>query len=351
MTFGKPRSILKKALADHCFPAAVAEVGNVSTVLWREAFGRQTYDSNSTVVQEETVFDLASLTKILATTPLLMTHVERGSISLDRDLGSFFNDWENSGQKTATVKDLLSHSSGLKDYLPLFRKCKSRKDFETAICKHPPSYLPSTKSVYSDLGFILLAFLLEDLEGKSLATQFNAIKNQLEINGCLGFNPPQSWIKLNAPKEIDPWRGRLLKGEVHDENAWELGGIAGHSGLFGTASTVGIFARHFLKILEGSGGLFSYSTVQLFTDCRNEVLGSSRGLGWDTMLPTSSCGHLLSKSAFGHTGFTGTSLWIDPDRNLYIILLTNRVHPTRSNDAITKIRPAFHNSVIETISR
>ena len=350
MTFEKPRSILQKALADHCFPAAVAEVGNVSTVLWREALGRQTYDSNSMAIQEETIFDLASLTKILATTPLLMTYIERKSISLDRDLGSLFNDWKHSGSKPATVRDLLSHSSGLKDYLPLFQKHKGRKDFEAAICKHPLSYQPSTKSVYSDLGFILLAFLLEDLGEKSFTTQFNEIRNQLEIKGPLGFNPPQSWIKLTAPTEIDSWRGRLLKGEVHDENAWALGGAAGHSGLFGTASTVGIFARHFLKILEGSGGLFSDSTIRLFTGCRNEVPSSSRGLGWDTMLPTSSCGHLLSKSAFGHTGFTGTSLWIDPERSLYIVLLTNRVHPTRSNNAITKIRPAFHNSVIETIS-
>jgi CubicO group peptidase (beta-lactamase class C family) len=152
-----------------------------------------------------------------------------------------------------------------------------------------------------------------------------------------------------APTERDPWRGRLLAGEVHDENCWALGGAAGHAGLFGTAAAVGDFARAMLHALKGLGSnVASRDTVRLFVT-RAEIPGS-RALGWDTMLPTSSCGSKLSPTAFGHTGFTGTSLWIDPERDVYVTLLTNRVNPTRENNAIQQIRPALHDTVMEILS-
>ena len=149
-----------------------------------------------------------------------------------------------------------------------------------------------------------------------------------------------------APTENDPWRGRLLVGEVHDENAWALGGVAGHAGLFGTAAAVGSCARHMMQILGGRTGVVTRSTVDTFIARRTGIPGSSRALGWDTMLPTSSCGTRLSPRAFGHTGFTGTSLWIDPELDVYVALLTNRVHPTRANEAINLVRPALHDAVI-----
>jgi CubicO group peptidase (beta-lactamase class C family) len=144
----------------------------------------------------------------------------------------------------------------------------------------------------------------------------------------------------------DPWRGRLLVGEVHDENAAALGGIAGHAGLFGTAAAVGSYARHLLQVLEGRAGVFRRATLEGFVSKRADIPGSSRALGWDTMLPTSSCGTLMSARAFGHTGFTGTSLWVDPEKDVYVVLLTNRVHPTRANEAIKQVRPTVHDAVM-----
>jgi CubicO group peptidase (beta-lactamase class C family) len=149
-----------------------------------------------------------------------------------------------------------------------------------------------------------------------------------------------------APTEVDAWRGRLLRGEVHDENCHALGGVAAHAGLFGTASAVGTFARHLLQVLDGRRGVCSEATLREFTSRRADIPGSSRALAWDTMLPTSSCGSRMSDSAFGHTGFTGTSLWIDPEAGCYVVLLTNRVHPSRGGEGIVALRAAFHDAVM-----
>jgi CubicO group peptidase (beta-lactamase class C family) len=163
------------------------------------------------------------------------------------------------------------------------------------------------------------------------------------------FAPPALWRARIAPTEYDAWRGRLLVGEVHDENAAALGGIAGHAGLFGTAAAVGSYARHLLQVLDGRNGVVRRTTLEEFITKRSDVPGSSRALGWDTMLPTSSCGSKMSPRAFGHTGFTGTSLWIDPEKNVYVVLLTNRVHPTRENNAIKQVRPAVHDAVMSEL--
>jgi CubicO group peptidase (beta-lactamase class C family) len=220
--------------------------------------------------------------------------------------------------------------------------------------------MPGTQSTYSDLGFMLLGFILEDLCGgparaagrlepdATLASQFRELAS-LVTSEPLMFNPARSWRPRTAPTEVEEWRGHLLVGEVHDENAWALGGAAGHTGLFGTAAAVGDFARAVLRTIAGEPVLAQPATEREFIRA-TQVPGSSRALGWDTMRPTSSCGTRLSTSAIGHTGFTGTSLWIDWERDFYIVLLTNRVHPTRKNDRISAIRPAFHNAVVEEIS-
>jgi CubicO group peptidase (beta-lactamase class C family) len=163
------------------------------------------------------------------------------------------------------------------------------------------------------------------------------------------FHPPESWRVRTAPARDDDWRGRVLLGEVDDNNAWALGGAAGHAGLFGTAGAVGECARHVLQVLEGRTGAFRKDTLLTFVTRRTDVPGSSRALGWDTMLPTSSCGTRLSPRAFGHTGFTGTSLWIDPERGVYVVLLTNRVHPTIANEAIKAVRRTLHDAVIDDL--
>jgi CubicO group peptidase (beta-lactamase class C family) len=181
-----------------------------------------------------------------------------------------------------------------------------------------------------------------------LAAQFR------EVAATIGADPllfrPRRFLRPHiAPTEVDPWRGRLIVGEVHDENAWALGGAAAHAGLFGTAAAVGVFARAALRTIRGEDLLARSETFRRFIR-RVDVPGSSRALGWDTMLPTSSCGTLMSASSIGHTGFTGTSLWIDIERDLYVVLLTNRVHPSRENDAIRRIRPAVHDAVIQAVA-
>lgn len=347
--FSAARTVLRQAIGDRAFPTASIEVGDATQPLWRESFGRLTFDPNASPATERTIFDLASLTKVMATTPLLMQQVERGSIGLDDLVIHHIAEWRNPDRALVTLRDVLAHSSGLPAYRELFRSHRGRVAFEQAICGAPLEYAPRSASIYSDLGFILLGFLL-DAE-HPLPTRFEAMLGQMGIVEDLQFNPPAAWRPRTAPTEHDCWRGRLLLGEVHDENAWALGGAAGHAGLFGTAAGVGAYARHLLQILDGRTGAFQRATLETFIAKRTDVPGSSRALGWDTMLATSSCGSRMSPRAFGHTGYTGTSLWIDPDRGIYVVLLTNRVHPTRENDAITRVRPAVHDAVMTDIDR
>ncbi|MGH9349496.1 MAG: serine hydrolase domain-containing protein [Vicinamibacterales bacterium] len=349
MRFDRARDLLASAAAAGAFPAAVVEVGTATAVVWREAFGRLTWDVDAPPTRDDTVFDLASLTKVVATAPLVLQQVERGAMALDDLVGRHIAAWRGLDREMVTIRDLLRHSSGLTAYLPLYRDLSGRAEFEHAIATMPLEYEPRSKSMYSDLGFILLGFILEDTGRVPLADRFGTLLGQMGIVERLQFNPPPQWRRETAPTERDPWRGRLLVGEVHDENTWALGGAAGHAGLFGTSASVGACARHVLQVLSGRAGAFARETLLRFITPDGDVPGSSRALGWDTMVPTSSCGSRMSARAFGHTGFTGTSLWIDPDRGVYVVLLTNRVHPTRDNDGIRQVRPAVHDAVMETL--
>ena len=345
--FAAARQILQQAVADRAFPAAVIEVGNSRQPLWRESFGHLTFDPESPPTRDDTVFDLASLTKVLATTTLVMRQVERGILSLDDPVAHHVADWRDNGPVVVTIRDLLSHSAGLAAHAPFYRDHQGRDSFEAAIVQTPRAYEPRTKSIYSDLGFMLLGFILDRIA--PLATQFDTLRVHMGNIQDLQFTPPVIWKPRTAPTRIDPWRQRLLMGEVDDDNAWALGGTAGHAGLFGVIGSVGEFARHVMQVLEGRIGAFTQATAETFVARRVEIPGSSRALGWDTMLPTSSCGTRMSPRAFGHVGFTGTSLWIDPERSVYVALLTNRVHPTPDNNAITTVRPALHDAIIEAL--
>jgi CubicO group peptidase (beta-lactamase class C family) len=339
--------VLRDAVHERAFPAAVAEVGEATRPIWRQAFGRLTFEATAPETTEDTVFDLASLTKVLATVPIAMQQIERGAIGLDDPVRQHIARWNASDRATVTVRDLLAHCSGLAAHAPLSEHCRGRAEFEDAICCSPLLYAPRTKAIYSDLGFMLLGFLLEG-DG-TLVSRFEAVCAQMGVVEDLQFLPPPLWRPRIAPTELDRRRGRLLVGEVHDDNAWALGGVAAHAGLFGTAAAVGQCARHFLQVLDGRMGAFTRATLETFVARRTDVPDSSRALGWDTMLPTSSCGSRMSPRAFGHTGFTGTSLWIDPDLGLYVVLLTNRVHPSRDNEAIKRVRPAFHNAIVDDV--
>ena len=359
--FEEVAGILRGGVEAHAFPAACIEVGRHDGPQWNAAFGGLTFDPYASAATPDTIFDLASLTKVLCTATLAMRAVDAGRLSLTDPAGKWLREWKGADREAVTIRPLLSHSSGLSAYLPFYRGCTGRVEFEHAICTLPLEYEPDTQSVYSDLGFILLGFVLEDAfptdashghagafdPASSLAEQFHRLAAFM-TSEPLRFNPPRAWRDRCAPTEVDSWRGRLLTGEVHDENCWALGGAAGHAGLFGTAAAIGTFARAAIRTLNGESLLAHADTMRTFIG-RHAVPKSSRALGWDTMLPTSSCGSLMSPTAIGHTGFTGTSLWMDWERDLYVVLLTNRVHPTRENQAIQRLRPQVHDAVVKAM--
>ena len=355
--------MLRAAVEAHVFPCTVVEVGISAGALFSTAAGALTFDPLSPLASPETIFDLASLTKVIATTTLAMRAVDDSRIRLDDPVNAWLTEWRGTDRDHVTVRDLLTHSSGLAAYLPFFRDHTGRREYEHAICTMPLEYVPGTQSIYSDLGFILLGFILEN--AAAISTGYSGVPGSYDPAASLAaqlqrfatfvtdepltFNPPRAWRARTAPTEVDTWRGRLLTGEVHDENAWALGGAAGHAGLFGTAAAVGAFARAVLRTMAGEAIVANPETARLFAQ-RTAVPGSSRALGWDTMLPTSSCGSRLSPTAIGHTGFTGTSLWIDGERDLYVVMLSNRVHPTRENNKIREFRPRLHDAIVEAVA-
>jgi CubicO group peptidase (beta-lactamase class C family) len=359
--FDRASEILLEGILDRAFPSATTEVGRSDGPIWRRAFGTLTYEADSPATGHETIFDLASLTKVIATTTLVMRAVDDGLLAIDDRVAKYISEWRGSDRQAVTIRDLLAHASGLPAYLPFFRDHTGRVEFEPAICHTPLEYAARSQSIYSDLGFMLLGFVLEDLRrntragagrfdpSATLAAQFRRIAAFITVEP-LAYNPPRTWRPRTAPTEHDDWRGRTLQGEVHDENTWALGGVAGHAGLFGTAGAVGAFAQSVLRTIAGERVIAAPDTFREFMR-RAGTPGSYRALGWDTMLPTSSCGSRMSPTAIGHTGFTGTSLWIDWERDLYVVLLTNRVHPTRENERLRAIRPAFHDAVMEELER
>lgn len=331
----------------------MAEIGDRSGTLWREAFGAQTFpeDGDAVPAAAETIFDLASLTKPLATTAVAMNLVTAGRLRLDELIASRFDEWRGAARETVTVADLLEHSSGLSARL-IDRPPGGRREFQHDICTLALEYEPRAQSIYSDLGFILLGFLVEDVDGRTLDAQFAEIQTRVTGTAPLTFGVDdggRARVAPTRPLDDDVRRGRLLAGEVHDAYASALGGVAGHAGLFGTVGAVGALARVVLSGACGDNSLpepFTPLTVSR-TIRKTRVPGSSRALGWDTMLPTSSCGSEMSFAAFGHVGFTGTSLWIDPILDRYFVLLTNRAYGGGTLEQMRDVRRAFHDAAVE----
>ena len=326
----------------------MAEIGDSRRALWREALGVYAFD-DPTAVTSETIFDLASLTKPIGTTSIVMDLTADGRVDPGEPLTGCFAEWRGGDREAATVQDLLEHASGLAARL-VDPPPASRREFEHEICGLRLEYAPRTKSIYSDLGFILLGFLAADRGGAPLSELFERIRRRIDgADAVLQYGIPESAADRTAPTEPlaeDIRRGRRLVGEVHDNYAAALGGAAGHAGMFGTAEGVAAFARSMLRGARGDAVVpppFSPDLVSRATR-KSSVAGSSRALGWDTMLPTSSCGTKLSPSAFGHVGFTGTSLWVDPPRDRYYVLLTNRVCGGGTEADIKEVRRAFHDA-------
>jgi len=356
MATDEARRVILDAIAARVFPSAVVHVGSSGGLLWRDELGTRTFEAESIPVAQTTPYDLASLTKPIATTTVVMDLVRRGALRLDERLAGFFREWRGADRESVAVRDLLEHSSGLPARL-VDPPPPGRREFEHDICVMPLEYEPRTRSVYSDLGFILLGLLAEQREGCALDAAFDRIQHRLasveDLEGeplSFGLTGP---AKLEAaptlPLDSDLRRGRMLVGDVHDNYAAALRGIAGHAGLFGTAAGVARFARLVLRAARADSAIpepLSPPHV-LEAIAKSTVPGSSRALGWDTMLPTSSCGTRMSPAAFGHVGFTGTSVWIDPLRDRYFVLLTNRACGGGSLQQMRAVRRAFHDSLAD----
>jgi CubicO group peptidase (beta-lactamase class C family) len=342
--------IVERYAAERAYPGAVLAVGKDGALVRLRAFGRLSYAPDAAAVAPDTIYDLASLTKVVVTATVAMILVDEDRIDLDKPVSAFLARFRGGARDRVTVRQLLTHSSGLDAVLPLYKELRGKAAYLERIQQLPLGYEPGSRSVYSDLGEILLGEILERVAGEPL-DRF-AARRIFEPLGMqdTGFKPRSELLPRIAPTELDPWRGRLLRGEVHDENAFAMGGVAAHAGLFGSAPDLARFAQMLLN-----GGVYDHKrivsrgVVESFT-ARAGVPGSSRALGWDTPSPGSSAGTLLSPRAFGHTGFTGTSLWIDPERRLFVLLLTNRVHPTRENDTLPKIvRAAVADAVVSAL--
>jgi CubicO group peptidase (beta-lactamase class C family) len=328
--------ILDRAIADRVFPGAIVEVGRTNGVLETIARGAQTYAAQSRRVDTHTIYDLASLTKVIGTAALVAGEIGSGRMRLNDRVRHWIAAWTGEDRQPVTLQDLLEHSSGLPAHRPYYQSRSGRASIEIAICEEPLAYVPRTQSIYSDPGFMLLGFAIENAAAAPLDRQFDTWRDrELGADVELRYRPGDDWLERTAPTEDTP-PGEEWRGIVHDENTQALGGVAAHAGLFGTAAAVGACAQWWMR--SPHLPLFARKTA---------VPGSSRALAWDTMLPTSSCGTRLSPGAIGHTGFTGTSLWIDSARDLYVVILSNRVHPTRrSNDAMQMVRRELHDAIV-----
>ncbi len=346
---------LQAKVDEGAFPGGVLLVGLRGEVVHRAAVGRYGEDDPRPVT-DRTIYDLASLTKVVGLTTAAMLLSAEGLLDLDRPVAAYVPEFAGSGKSQVSVRQLLTHTSGLPAWVPLHLETASRDDAIARVLATPLEAAPGEQYVYSDLGAITLTQVVERVAGERL-DRFLARR----VFGPLAMRhtaylPPAEWVPLIAPTERDPWRGRELRGEVHDENAARLGGISGHAGLFSTAPDLARFAFWLLDAyhgrLRGDAPIsLSSEVVRGFTARQRGPEGSTRALGWDTPSPEgrSSAGTMLSSASFGHTGFTGTSIWLDPERELVIILLTNRVHPTRENRALLRIRGMVADSVVSSL--
>ncbi len=377
--FTEVAALAEKAVQDGVFPGCVLLVGVEGREVYKQAFGNRAVkldkDEEPRPMDAGSVFDIASLTNVLATTTLIMQLVELGRVALDDKISRYLQGFGVLGKSGITVQHVLSHSSGLAAWHPYFEELlkvnstlrrgimtsRGAKEFVyNSINRSQLKYEPGTRQVYSDLGFILLGNLIEILTGMKLdkaAQRFVfqplSLKNTSYIDLTLirrrGIHPVRDFI---APTEDCPWRKRVLCGEVHDDNAWAMGGIAGHSGIFTNAADLHLFASEMLRAYAGRSVFLKGETVRRFW-------GESRGsgnegwrLGWDS--PSKENGlseSKLSPNAVGINGFTGCSLWMEPEKGIHIILLSNRIHPSRSNKKIRTLRPILMDAVLKALDK
>ena len=343
-------AVVEDFVDQKAFPGGVLAVGYQGRLAYLKAFGHQTYDDGSPAVEVDTIYDLASLTKVVATTIMAMILVDEGLLDLDKPVQDFLPLFQGPGKEQVTVRHLLTHSSGLEAYGDLYNELSGKEQYLARIQEMGLEYEPGSKSVYSDYGMILLGEILERVSG-----QLMDVFLEQRVYGPLGmvdtgFLPGEDLRRRIAPTEDDPWRGYVAHGEVHDENAHALGGVAPHAGVFSTAPDLARFLQMILN-----GGVFEHRRIvsrEIVEEWTRKagIAESDRAIGWDTKsAEKSSAGSLFSPNSFGHLGYTGTSMWVDPERELFVILLTNRVHPTRENNLIRQVRPAVADAVVQAL--
>jgi len=348
--FSRAFEILRQAIADHAFPAASVAITDHGKLVALRALGRFTYEPDAPEVTTRTLFDLASVSKVVATTTMAMVLYEHGFLDLETSVVSVVPEFADNDprRREVTLHMLLAHSSGLPAYEKLFLRAKTREELLAAAYSVPLAADPGAEAEYSDIGFIILGVALERLADETLDEFCRSCFEPLAMPDTV-FNPPTSTRSTIPPTVNDrSFRQRVIQGEVQDENASVLGGVAGHAGLFAPAADLATFAH---LMLNGGRPLIRPETLSLFTKRESVPAGSSRALGWDTPSSPSQSGKYLSPASFGHLGYTGTSLWIDPARQLSITLLTNRTWPDCGNQAIKQVRPAFHDAVVEALEK
>ena len=344
-------AVLASGIAQHGFPGAAFAVSRSGNIVLQGAIGRFTYDEAVEDVTLSTVFDLASVTKVLATTAMAMLLYDRGQFDLKQRVVDILPECatDDARRKKITIEMLLSHSSGLPAYERLFERASSREELMNLAFKVPLDVDPGTHAEYSDIGFILLGEILERIAREPLdAYCGREIFAPLHMKSTC-FRPAERFRGQIPPTRDDrTFRHHVIQGEVQDENASVMGGVSGHAGAFGNTSDLMLFSA---AMLGYGPQLFQKETISLFTRRQSSPPGTSLALGWDTPSPPSQAGRRFSPSSFGHLGYTGTSLWIDGEQKIAIALLTNRTWPDNESKLIKQIRPAFHDAVMEEVLR
>jgi len=344
--------VLQAAIADSVFPGAQVAVVRNDSLIASRCFGRQTYSDESPEVTTETLYDIASVTKVAATTVTAMKLYEQNMIKLDIPVKSYLPEFHGEMKDSVTLRHLFTHSAGMHWWADLWNQAKNREEALKYIYQLPLDYTPGDSMIYSDLGIIMIGEVIETVTGKSIdELAAELIYQPMGMNNTM-YNPPKSLLSRIAPTEIGGSMNRgLIHGDVHDENTYFFNGISTHAGIFSTTEDLAALAQMLIN-----GGIyrhhrfFSPQTVKYWASRQNIPIGSGRALGWDTPADEkSSAGDYFSKGSFGHLGFTGTSLWVDPKRKIAIVLLTNRVHPTRERGGIYQVRRDFHNKAMRAL--
>jgi len=368
--FGAAYRVLEEAIAARAFPGCAFGVWVGGEVVLPAthppathigALGRFTFEPESPLVSAETAYDVASLTKVVATTAAMMLLVQRQQIDVDTLLGDLLPGFvvgraPGDAARKVTLRHLLAHNSGLPGYVELFRAATTPEALFRACLELPLEVEPGTRAEYSDPGFILLGKALEVRTGETLDLWLGREVLRPLGMSATGFCPAPALRDAIPPTEVDTWfRHRLIQGEVQDENAWVLGGVAGQAGLFSNVANLLRFAVEVVSAgaensANGVPNLFEAATVKRFIQ-RQEPAGSSRALGWDTPSGNSSAGKHFSSHSVGHLGFSGCSLWIDLEAAVAVVLLTNRTLPDRKSQLIREVRPAFHDAIREALQR